>query len=215
MRMQSHTALCSFIFSMILTSAFVPTSGDAALAAAGAPAVQAAVQSALNGLRAQGFAGSAGIALPPAPAETPTAAPPASLPAASGPVFNAEVMNKVLQLISSKGKDGTVSPAIASTLGLTSGETWLDHKVAVIAPDKMNHGFAISRGADQDVVLYVRYPDTVHIFRAHRDGTLVAALTYNNQTQAIVVLPIAEAQAEHASELAIWAGSIDKLLTDA
>ena len=78
MRMPSHDALCSFVFSLLLTSAVIPSSGNVSLAAAGAPAAQMAATAVLNGLRAQGLPGGAGLALP-SPAATPSAATPASV----------------------------------------------------------------------------------------------------------------------------------------
>src|SRR4051794_24406836 len=102
MRMPSHTALCSFIFSTILTSAFVPSNGDVALASAGAPGVQLAVQSALTGVRTQVFAGGAEVALP-TPASTPAAAP----ATVSSP--SPEFMSKMIQLITARGVDKEIN----------------------------------------------------------------------------------------------------------
>jgi hypothetical protein len=213
MRMPSHTALCSFIFSAILTSALIPSSGDVALASAGAPAVQMAVQSVMNGLRSQGLAGGAELVLPPAvdaPASVPAATP-------SGPEkLTPDLLSKLLRLNTLKGTERVVPAPFANALGLGKpGQGWPDHDIGItFASDNLTHGFAVSRGTDQDVLISVRYPESIRTIRSTRDGKAVAGLVYDHTTNLITLMPIDQAQTGLDAEFAFWAAGIDKLLAD-
>src|SRR4051812_9622190 len=114
MRMPSHTQLSSFIFSAILTSALVPSNGAVALAAAGAPGAQLAVESVMNGLRAQGVAGSSLVLPPPVPSPSAAAAASPTPPGSLTP----ELLKKILQLIASRGVDQQIPADFANPLGL-------------------------------------------------------------------------------------------------
>ena len=208
MRMPSQASLFSFMCSVILTSSLIPVGGSVNLASAGAPAVQAVVQTMLNGMRVQGFTDSTTL-IPPAPIETPPAAPPAAdLPPMTG------FMGKMLQLISLYGTDREMPGQYASALGLTvNGQTWASRQESANGSNTGFHrGFSVSRGDDQDVVLALLKPDVLLIFRAHRDGTLVAALKVDRPTKALTMRDVAEAQADFAAEWASWVESVDKLL---
>ena len=208
MRMPSHTALCSFVFSLLLTSALIPSGGDVALASTGAPAVQMAVQSALNGLRAQGFAGGATVELP-APAASPLAAPAAAAPDQASPL-TPEVMRKMLLYIAANGKDKDVIPLVANTLGLSAtGQTWAGRSVGVRDESKVLYCFYVSRGSEEDILVSITTPDIVQAFRAHRDGKIVTAFTYDLAAQKMAVRAPAEAQPDLDSALRIWADYIN------
>jgi hypothetical protein len=212
MRMPSHTALCSFVFSMILTSALIPSAGDASLASAGSSAAQLAVQSALNGLRSEGFAGSSQLALP-APAASPMASAPATA-SSPGPVLTSDLMGKILKAIQLFGGDKNADAGIASALGLTApGQTWPDRQLgSQLDNETAMHGFVISRGSEQDVMIYLSTGDTALIFRSTRDGKVVAALNRNKKTRQITMLNPREAQAALNTEIAYWAANIDDIL---
>lgn len=214
MRMPSHSALCSFVFSLILTCSLVPSSGDVSLAAVGAPGAQLAVESVLNGLRAQGLAGS-NFVLPPSPAAPSAAlAPTAFVPPTQ---LTPELLSKILQLIGLRGIDQVIPARIVNALGLTAtGEDWPDHKIGAQDnpkdPNTLMHSFAVSRASDQDVVLTQSNKVSIHSYRAHRDGTLVAALTFNKTTGELSMRSPVEAQADLAAEFKFWADNVDFLL---
>lgn len=212
MRMPSHTTLTSFIFSAVLTSAFIPAPSDASLAAAGAPAVQAAIQSAMNGVRTQVFAGGAAVALP-APASTPAALP------ASGTTnqpLSPELLSKLLRLVAVKGTDREATAPFANALGLTpAGQGWPDRQIGANGADKIVHAFIVSRGTDQDVLLYISRPDSALIFRSQRDGKIVSALSFDKQTSALTIRNPDEAQKDLDSEFVFWANNVDTLLSGA
>jgi hypothetical protein len=213
MRMPSHTTLCSFVFSAILTSAFIPSTGNVAMASAGAPAVQLAVQSALNGMSAHGFAGAAELALPAAPS-----ASPASLPAkavAANPTLTPELLGKLLQLVARDGFDKEAASDITIALGITAaGQTWPARQFTGPTIDgTIKHAFVISRGSDQDVLLYIRRGDGAHFFRARRDGKLVTAAIFTSSPRQITMRAPEDAQPELESEIAYWAANADELIS--
>src|ERR1700687_3467669 len=109
-------------------------------------------------------------------------------------------MGKMLQLIASKGKDKGMSAPVGNALGLcATGQSWPERHVATRASlDNFIHGFCINRGADQDIVPYIRHPDdeVVYYFRAHRDGKVVTAIVAHNRTGQITMRGPSEAQAE-------------------
>jgi hypothetical protein len=130
-----------------------------------------------------------------------------------------DLMSKMLQLIASKGTDREINKYIATALGLTSGgKGWPDRQIASrlsTDPQSATHGFAVSRGSEQDVVLYKRDPDaSVRLFRARRDGKLVkAGFTTYQGTQVTMRAP-ADAQKELETELAYWTANVDRLLAE-
>jgi hypothetical protein len=147
-----------------------------------------------------------------APTSTPAVLSSKSIPDATA-TLSPGTLNKILQLIASKGEDGNVGAKVANALGMTAaGQPWADHKIAVASPDKVIHGFTISRGSDEDVIIYARWPDGIHIFRAHRDGKLVAALSFNPQTRMITTRDAAAARQELDDEFTFWTRSVDGLL---
>jgi hypothetical protein len=213
MRMPSYSALCSFVFSTILTSALIPSSGNVSLASAGAPAVQMAVQTALGGLRAEGMAGGTALELP-VPATTPTAAP-AAAPSAPASALTPEIMKKMLQLIAAKGTDREAVAAYANPLGLTAaGQGWPDRQISAKGNDIVIHGFAVSRGSDQDLLLYSNTPTIVHIYRANRNGKIVTALLLDKSAGQIITRAPAEAQSDLDAEFVYWAANVDSLIAD-
>ena len=213
MRRPSHTAFCSFIFSMILTSAFVPCGGDVTLAAAGAPAIQMAVQSTLNGMRAEGFGDSAKFDFPSA-AVSPTATQASATVSDPNVPLPPELLSKMLRLIAAKGTDGNIPAKFVNALGMTAtDQTWPDHQISAArnAAD-YTHGFALSREADQDLVISQRLPSSIRAYRAHRDGKIVAALIYDMQKDQITMRTPSEAQNELDTEFTFWAETVDRLI---
>ncbi|MES2326477.1 MAG: hypothetical protein V4499_03995 [Pseudomonadota bacterium] len=145
----------------------------------------------------------------------------AALPSAAAPSFPAGgqtttqvFLDKMTRLILSKGVDKAVSVDYVNALGLTpAGQDWPDHQIAADATDKTSHAFTISRGTDQDLVLYVRRTDGIfYVFRASRGGKSLAALTVNPQTHVITKRDADAVQKELDDEFAFWAHNVDKLL---
>jgi hypothetical protein len=204
----SYASLYSFVFSLLLTSAMIPSAGNVSLAAAGAPAAQMAATAVLNGLRAQGLPGGADLALP-APASTPAAAPtPVRL--ASDPALNPTVLQKVLAMMVDKGVDRELLATVANPLGLTAtGQTWASRSLTFKQNDGVLHGFYISRGSEQDLVISDAIPGkSMYVYRAHRDGTASAAIVMDLQTRAVTTRDPSEAQQSLNAEWALWTQTV-------
>jgi hypothetical protein len=217
MRMPSHSALCSFVFSLILTSALIPSNGDVSLAAVGAPGAQMAVQSMLNGLRAEGFSAGSELALPPS-VPAPSAAPAAAVPTPASPL-TPELLGKMMKVLALTGKDHAVPAYIANPLGLTAtGQNWPDRQIMITEdvndPAAFRHGIASSLGSDLDLALAQSRPEAQvsYFFRIHRDGTLVTVVAVDKKTGAITMRAPAEAQADMNLEIAFWTAHIDELI---
>lgn len=217
MRMPSQTTLCSFIFSLLLTSALIPAPGNVSLAAAGAPAAQMAAQTILKGLRGEGIAGSAELALP-TPSATP-AATAASTPAVSVSVtgLTSELMAKMLKLIASQGVDREFLAPLANALGIgAAGQAWSSRSITAGDAASGVHGFYISRGNDQDIVATLMVTGkSLYCYRAHRDGTVVAAFIGDVATQKITPRDLPDAQKGFDTEISLWSSMVSKPMTTA
>ena len=132
----------------------------------------------------------------------------AAAPASATPL-TPEVMGKMLILIAEKGGDHDFPAILANALGLTaSGQSWAGRSIALPENGRV-HGFAISRGADQDLLITLgpavfSGTGTGYCYRARRDGTVTAAIVFDVQTQHITALAPADAQKGLNAELAIW-----------
>jgi len=146
----------------------------------------------------------------PAPAASPSAGP-TVVPMSLTPAF----MEKMLKLISAQGQDRECPSQFANALGLSApGKTWADRQV--VADGKSTgfvYGFAVSRGSEQDLLITVRQPAALLAFRAHRDGTIVSAFSFDAQSQKFSIRTPLEAQAPFAKVCAFWQANIDKLLS--
>jgi hypothetical protein len=191
----------------------MPSTGDVSLAAAGAPAAQMAVSAALNGLRAEGFAGSAELALP-SPVGTPAAAS-ATASAKPAPIITPEQMAKLLKLLDEKGGDNAFPAVIANPLGLGApGQAYMARTLAAGDPAGLIRGFAISKGSEQDIVISnVTAGKNAYLYRAHRDGTLVAAIIGDAATQKVISWNVADAQKSYLAEVALWTGMVSAPVT--
>jgi hypothetical protein len=120
----------------------------------------------------------------------------------------------MLQLITKAGRDRDIPAPISSALGLTAaGTAWPDYQFAVRGNGSgAVHAIAFSRGTDKDVILTVRGPAAITVFRARPDGTLGTAVNVFVQTNQTLPLPAGEARAQFADEVAFWAANIDTVI---
>jgi hypothetical protein len=204
--MPSHTTLCSFVFSTLLTSAFVPSAGNVALAAAGAPAVQMAVQSALNGLRAEGMAAGADLTLA-SPGALPATAPATAAPKPIS-ALTPQLLDKMLRLVTSLGDDHAVPAKFATPLGFAVG--WPVHQLAVNDADGITaHDFAVHRGSDEDLLVFRHDAINGQFYRCHRDGKIVAGINFDPKSGQVTTLALDDAQKRLDAEFAFWAANAD------
>ena len=136
--------------------------------------------------------------------------------AATGRAPTQAFMDKMTSLIQTKGTDKVVRASYVNALGLTpAGQDWTDHQVGAGATDRTSHAFAVSRGADLNLVLYVRLTDgTFDVFRANRDGKSLGAISVTPLGM-ITIRDAAAVQAELDHEFAFWARNVDKLQSSA
>lgn len=125
-----------------------------------------------------------------------------------------EFISRMLTLMSLRGSDHEIPAPFANALGLTpAGESWLNRQVAAKGQaTEFLHGFAVSRGSDTDLVLSVRNPDALLVFRAHREGALLGALRFDFKTKQITPLDPKLARTAFADECAFWKSSVDALI---
>ena len=126
------------------------------------------------------------------------------------------VIDKLLKLIAAMGVDTTLPGPVATALGLTANaQPWPDRQFAVQSTEAgILHAVAIHRGGDPDLVLSMRGPAAISIFRARRDGSLVGATDFFSDTHLTVNLPLAQSQADFAAEGAFWAAHADGLMSE-
>jgi hypothetical protein len=122
-----------------------------------------------------------------------------------------QLLSKMLPYIASNGADRELPASIANPLGLSaSGATWPYRSIGVNDSDAQHvHGFAVGRGSDPDIVLSQRLPDSLHVFRANREGKVVTAMFVSLPSKQIKMLAPAEAQPEFDSNWDYWCGYID------
>ena len=117
-----------------------------------------------------------------------------------------EILNKILQWMVTNGGDVESPAVLTSALGFTDvGQKWSSREVDA-HDDRPGflHGFAISRGDEQDIALILRGPDSIHVFRVHRNGVLVRAVVYDFKTRQITMDSPDEGQKGLDVELKFW-----------
>jgi hypothetical protein len=110
------------------------------------------------------------------------------------------LLDKLLGLTVRKGNELQLPSWATKPLGIPAG--WISISVAV--PDSragFYHSFSISKGSDQDIIFSLRAPDSVHLFRTRRDGTLISAAVVNLDA---TLRDGVDTQNELRAELAFW-----------
>ena len=131
------------------------------------------------------------------------------------PAISPAVLDKLLKLIAGLGVDTQLPAPIAAALGLgdAAQQPWPDRQFAVTSDQAGTlHAVAIHRGSDPDMVFSVSGPAAISVFRAHRDGTLVAATAYFPQTHLTASMPLGQSQTDFAAERVFWATHVDGLM---
>jgi hypothetical protein len=118
-----------------------------------------------------------------------------------------ELLSKFLSLMASNGTDRTSPPTLPNALGFSpKGQVWENRQL--ITPDphpNTFHAFCISRDRDEkDVMVLFITPDLIHAFRAHRNGTAVAALIYDMHRKQLTMQDPVIAQKELDLEFVYW-----------
>lgn len=209
MNMPSRDTLSSFLYSAILTSALIPAAGPAQLAAMGSPAVQAAVQNAMAGLRAHGAAGVDAMPTPD-PVSTPVAmiAPQAT----QDPILSKADLTKILDFVTQVNSVNNLKPVGCVPLSLCAPNAeWPANAGGRKMADERRIVARVGRDGQQDLVITVASGNTIRAYRIHRDGTCVKAIQLdltNLSAPAVVIDPV-DAQNQIKVALADLVTSID------
>jgi hypothetical protein len=125
-----------------------------------------------------------------------------------------QVLSKMLSFNAANGHDGEMPAPITAALGLTAaGQSWPDRQVAVVAHDTgAVHAIAASRGVDKDIILSVKGPVAISVFRIRSDGALVGAVEFFLATKLASPMTPDEARATFADECAFWSAHINGLV---
>ena len=109
-----------------------------------------------------------------------------------------------------KGVDRDLAPLVANALGLApEGQSWTSRSLSWKENEGPIHSFYISRGPDQDIVFALSNPGKiVYGYRAHRDGSAVAAFSYDPQTKQVAIISTADAQKPLDGQIAFWTGVV-------
>jgi hypothetical protein len=125
--------------------------------------------------------------------------------------FTADFMAKMLKLIARDGVERETAAPIAGALRLSAaGATWKNRQIALQGEATgLFYGFAVSRGRDQDVLLLFRNTVAIRAFRAHRDGTLVGAVSFDIDSERVTVRKLGEAMGDFTTQFRFWASHAD------
>ena len=125
--------------------------------------------------------------------------------AAQSPALAPDVLAKMLDYIARAGNDRELAADISNRLGLTAaGQRWSSRQAGVEYSEIL-HGVYASRGSDKDLLLSLTITKKkVDLYRIHRDGTLVAAVTLDIEKQQMIDHNRAETQKGLDAELVFW-----------
>jgi hypothetical protein len=135
----------------------------------------------------------------------------ATAPVKSG--MNSAVLAKLLALVARAGRDTALPPAITAALGLPGGgKPWPDRQFAVQSHDSgALHAIAVGEGDGADIILSVKGPAAISIFRADHQGALISATSFFPETGLTMTPPTAASKTDYAAECAFWAIHIEDL----
>jgi tetratricopeptide (TPR) repeat protein len=140
----------------------------------------------------------------------------ATVPASQETAFlSPNVLNRVLALIANNGPESELTGVMATALGLTEGnQPWPFRQIGARADEADTsaplHVFAIHRGTDEDVLLFLWINGMDHFIRAHRNGQAVKAIAMDPATMKMAKIAITDAQKEANDEFYFWDRNVEK-----
>lgn len=145
-------------------------------------------------------------------APTPKAAAPTPSPTVPAP---ADVLNKMLPLITDFGRNGTLTGELFG-LGsndnpwkyreIDAGEIAFDHSSPV-------HAFTVSRESDPDDLLVRRTQNgIIYFFRTHKNGQVIQAYLIDTVNHITTPIPAEEAQQQANAEFSFWDRNADRMM---
>lgn len=197
--------LTSAYLSAMLTSSVAPINSNATLAAAVDPsAAQKALQNAVSGLDAAGWA--TAVAEIPAPSQTTPTPVPVKVTPRVDPVMTDELMARLLKYTSSLQGKGGVDAKICKVLDLCDGTKHMSLKLAESEPAPGGeHYFGTPLDANsKDILILVQNGTILEAFLTDKTRKLRAAAVLENGTARLVINE--KAAEKFKAELSLWAG---------
>jgi len=208
MRIKTHpitAVLTSAYLSAMLTSSLAPIRNNAIFAAAVDPsAAQKALQSAVSGLDAAGWA--AAVASSPSPSQSAPTPVPVTVAPKTDPVMTDELMARLLKYTSSLQGKGGVDAKICKILELCDGTQHMPLKLAESEPAPGGeHYFGTPLDAkSKDIIILVQNGTILEAYLTDKTRKLRAAAVLDNGAVRLIINE--KAVEKFKAELTLWAG---------
>lgn len=208
MRIKTHpitAVLTSAYLSAMLTSSLAPIRNNAIFAATVDPsAAQKALQNAVSGLDAAGWA--AAVASTPSPSQSAPAPVPVKVTPKTDPVMTEELMARLLKYARGLEPKSTLSPGFCKVLNLCDGTKDLPLKLAEseVATEGRHYIGVTAEPDSKDVLIVVIRPTHVEVYLTDKSGRLRAAAVSENNPAHLITNE--QAEKKFKAELSMFAG---------
>lgn len=129
--------------------------------------------------------------------------------------LSSELLQQMLALSGESGLDGQIPAYLADELGFTvNNQPWPYHQISAKEDESDSssplHAFGVSRGAGQDLLIYL-WSNGVHYFMGiHRDGKVVKAVSEDRSAGKSNFMDGVSAQRMVDSEIQFWQRNAEK-----
>ncbi len=205
MRIKTHpitAILTSAYLSAMLTSSLAPIRNNTIFAAAVDPtAAEKALQNAVSGLDAAGWAASA----TPAPSQTAPAPVPVKVTPKTDPVMTDELMARLIKYTRGVKTASSIGAKTCKLLDLCDGSADMPIKAAESEPTIGQHYFATRVDPkSKDVFIFVIRGENSEFYLTDKTGILRAASVIENGVERLITNE--KAAEKYTAELTLWAG---------
>lgn len=207
MRIKTHpitAVLTSAYLSAMLTSSLAPIRNNAIFAAAVDPsAAQKALQNAVSGLDAAGWA--AAVSSTPTPDQSAPTPVPVKVAPKADPVMTAELMARLIKYTRGVKTRSTIGARLCKMLEFCDGTTDMELKAAESEPTEGKHFFATPLDPkSKDVIIIVIRGENEEIYLTDKTGRLRAAAVVEDRVARLITNE--KAAGKYKAELSLWAG---------
>ncbi|MGD0682592.1 MAG: tetratricopeptide repeat protein [Terracidiphilus sp.] len=131
------------------------------------------------------------------------------------PPASSDVLNRILALIAESGSDSELPAWISDSLGFSNNnQPWPDRLISVRSDESdlssPLHFVAISRGADENVLILTKKESITRFIRTLRDGHAVKAIAIDTVLGKASMIATADAQSEVNAEFQFWERNVEK-----
>ncbi|MBI2788283.1 MAG: hypothetical protein HYX59_06320 [Elusimicrobia bacterium] len=208
MRIKTHpitAVLTSAYLSAMLTSSLAPIRDNAIFAATVDPsAAQKALQNAVSGLDAAGWA--AAVAATPAPVPPAPKSVPVDPTPKADPIISEELMTRLITRTLASKKPTTLSARLTQVLGISDGITDTPVKSVSEKLPEGKHMFIVpTQEGSRDVIIVYKRPDNTYgeYYLTDKTGVLRAAAIWDDT--GIRLITNEQAAAKYKAELELFA----------